>query len=147
MEEVQEISEAEKRSKQCKFNERRFDGLMKYFEINFFIDLLNHSFIQPFGLPSIRPSLICLFISLFICIFLISRLDSFRLASFDIGLITKVFVEMYNTGQSKKWFLEKVRKIPWHLFCRLKTSKNHLLKTNPVKQCEEMSCAVSFGKS
>lgn len=31
------------------------------------------------------------------------------MAASDIGLITKVFVEMYNTGQSKKWFLEKVR--------------------------------------
>ena len=35
-------------------------------------------------------------------------MDAFRVPASDIGLITKVFVEMYNTGQSKKWFLEKV---------------------------------------
>ena len=36
------------------------------------------------------------------------RTDAFRVAASDIGLITKVFVELYNTGQTKKWFLEKV---------------------------------------
>nr|XP_058946642.1 uncharacterized protein LOC131774603 [Pocillopora verrucosa] len=36
------------------------------------------------------------------------QLDTFRVAASDIGLITKVFVEMYNTGQSKKWYLEKI---------------------------------------
>lgn len=34
--------------------------------------------------------------------------DAFRVAASDIGLITNVFVELYNTGQTKKWFLEKI---------------------------------------
>lgn len=38
-----------------------------------------------------------------------SRLDSFRVAASDIGLVTNVFLEMYNSGQeSKKWFLDEV---------------------------------------
>ena len=43
-----------------------------------------------------------------IIFFPLLRLDTFRVAASDIGLITKVFVEMYNTGQLKKWYLEKV---------------------------------------
>lgn len=37
------------------------------------------------------------------------RLDSFRVAASDVGLVTNVVLEMYNSGQSsKRWFLEKV---------------------------------------
>ena len=37
------------------------------------------------------------------------RLDSFRVAASDVGLVTNVVLEMYNSGQaSRKWFLDKV---------------------------------------
>jgi len=37
------------------------------------------------------------------------QLDTFRVAASDIGLVTNLFLEMYNSGQaSKKWFLEKI---------------------------------------
>ena len=42
-------------------------------------------------------------------LFSFSRLDTFRVAASDMGLVTNLFLEMYNSGQaSKKWFLEKV---------------------------------------
>lgn len=67
--------------------------------------------------------------------FISSRLDSFRVAASDVGLITNLVLEMYNSGQaSRKWFLDTVscvereREITTTTFEKLQNSAFQSLK-------------------
>ena len=74
--------------------------------------------------------------------FISSRLDSFRVAASDVGLITNLVLEMYNSGQaSRKWFLDTVscvereREITTTTFEKLQNSAIFEICNNSWRPC------------